>query len=147
MPKLAEFYEATKSTDDRFEIVAFHDGSVKSFAELDEKMAPIEKEYWKGKALPFPILLDATGSTIRRFGIKAFPTMLLLDPNGKLAARGNLAALKNGPRRQAERPGRDAELSPDDWTPAIVIPISCRSRARRRSCERTESRRTRSPET
>jgi hypothetical protein len=40
--------------------------------------------YWRGRDLPFPILLDATGQTLKDYGIRAFPTTLLIDPEGKL---------------------------------------------------------------
>ena len=50
----------------------------------------IEKR-WEGKTLPFPILLDATGKTVKAFGISAYPTNVLIDPEGrvvKAARRG-----------------------------------------------------------
>ena len=74
----------------RFEFIAFHDESVKSFAELDPKLTPLEAEHWKGRKLPFPILLDATGNTIRRYGVHAFPTQILVDPEGKLVGEVDL---------------------------------------------------------
>src|SRR5438105_2441369 len=40
--------------------------------------------YWNGKDLPFPILLDATGETIKTYEIRKFPTTILIDPEGKL---------------------------------------------------------------
>jgi hypothetical protein len=57
---------------------------VKGLAELDEKMEPLKEKYWKGRSLPFPILLDATGETLRAFGISAFPTNVLIDPEGRV---------------------------------------------------------------
>ena len=74
--------------------MAFHDATVKSLEELDEKLIDIKKKHWNGHDLPFPVLLDATKRTIRRWGIRAFPTMLLIDPQGRLAARGSLDLLK-----------------------------------------------------
>ena len=83
MPGLIDFYEQY-GDDERFEILAFHDGSVSDFAELDEKVASAKEKYWGGRDLPFPVLLDASGSTIKQFGIRAFPTMILVDPEGRL---------------------------------------------------------------
>jgi len=83
LPTLIDFYEEY-GDDDRFEILAFHDDSVKSLEELDEKLVKIKKKYWKGRDLPFPVLHDSTGETIGQFGIRAFPTMILVDPEGKL---------------------------------------------------------------
>ncbi|MBI2922502.1 MAG: redoxin domain-containing protein [Planctomycetes bacterium] len=84
-----EFYEDHADQRDRFEILAFHDASSKTFEELDEKLAPIEKMKWKGKKLPFPILLDASGDTLKEWGVRAFPTVLLIDPEGKLVKGGS----------------------------------------------------------
>lgn len=87
MPGLIDLYEAHKKDRDKFEIIAFHDGTVKDFAELDKKLTQVRKRYWGGRDLPFPILLDATGETIKTFDIRAFPTTLLIDPEGKLVGQ------------------------------------------------------------
>jgi hypothetical protein len=84
LPGLIDLYDAHTKDRDKFEILAFHDGTVKTFAELDEKIVPARKRYWGGRDLPFPILLDATGETIKTFDIHAFPTTILIDPEGKL---------------------------------------------------------------
>ena len=93
-----EFYEDHAADRDRFEILAFHDGRAKSFEELDEKMAPIEQVKWKGKKLPFPILLDASGDTVREWGVRSFPTLLLIDPEGKLVKGGTMEMLEKALR-------------------------------------------------
>lgn len=69
---------------DEFSIIAFHDATVKNFEELDEKLVDIREKYWGGRDLPFPILLDATGQTLRDYDIHSWPTLLLIDPDGKL---------------------------------------------------------------
>lgn len=84
MPGLIDLYEAHAKDRDRFVILAFHDGSVKNFEDLDKKLDSPRKKYWGGRDLPFPILLDATGQTIKDWGVRAFPTTLLIDPEGKL---------------------------------------------------------------
>jgi hypothetical protein len=81
---LIDFYEDHKADRDKFEILAFHDAQAKNFAELDKKLEPIIKNTWGGRPLPFPILLDSTGETVTKFGIHAFPTILLVDPEGRL---------------------------------------------------------------
>jgi hypothetical protein len=81
---LIDLYDAHAKDRDKFEILAFHDGTVKDFADLDKKMEAPRKRFWGGRDLPFPILLDATGETIKTFDIHAFPTALLIDPDGKL---------------------------------------------------------------
>jgi hypothetical protein len=81
---LIDLYEAHKKDRDKFEILAFHDGTAKDFAELDKNLEGPRKRYWGGRYLPFPILLDSTGQTIKDWGVHAFPTTLLIDPEGKL---------------------------------------------------------------
>ena len=83
-----EFYTTHEALRDRFEVLAFHDATAKNFAELDEKMKPLIEKRWQGKSLPFPILLDASGTTVKRFGIQAYPTTLLIDPEGRLVKGG-----------------------------------------------------------
>ena len=83
-----EFHASHASDRGRFEILAFHDASAKSFEDLDPKLADLKKEAWNGQDLPFPILLDATGKTVAEFGIRMFPTTLLVDPEGNLVKGG-----------------------------------------------------------
>jgi AhpC/TSA family len=101
-------YDAHRDHRDKFEIIAFHDGTVKDFAELDEKLKPVAKNTWRGRSLPFPILLDATGQTIKDYGVRAFPTTILIDPDGKLVGEAGEDALdaKLPPLPVAERVAR-----------------------------------------
>ena len=101
MPRLAEFYEKQKS--DRFEIPAFHDASVKDFAELDEHLADVKEKRWKGHDLPFPILLDASGATMKQYGIHAFPTTILIDPEGRLVGEGTESDLAKALEQEPAR--------------------------------------------
>ncbi len=56
------------------------------------KNAKTEKEIWKGP-LPFPVVIDKEGSTVRRYGVSVFPTALLIDPQGRLVRGGGLKML------------------------------------------------------
>ncbi|QDU42980.1 Thiol-disulfide oxidoreductase ResA [Symmachiella dynata] len=87
LPKLHKFYEAHQKQRDRFEIVSIcvdMEGKLKSMADFDLLMKPIVKAVWNGKALPFPVLLDNSYETMKRFGVEYFGTMLLIDPKGRL---------------------------------------------------------------
>ena len=86
---MIDFYEEHREHRRLFEVLAFHDASAKSFAELDPKLATFRANLWKGRDLPFPVLLDATGATIKAYGITAFPTTVLIDPQGKLVGEGD----------------------------------------------------------
>ena len=94
---LIDFYEDHAEHRDKFEILALHDGTVKDFAEMDVKTASTKKSLWKGRDLPFPILLDADnedrGATVKAYGIRSFPTTLLIDPDGKLVGEVSLEDL------------------------------------------------------
>jgi hypothetical protein len=79
-----DLYDAHRNHREQFEILAFHDATAKVFTELDEKLKPVIQNRWRGRQLPFPILLDATGQTIKDFGVRSFPTVILIDPEGKL---------------------------------------------------------------
>jgi hypothetical protein len=95
LPKLKAFYEANSHLRDKFEILALHESrSLKTFAELDPKVAKLEQETWRGK-LPFPVLIDAPGeSTTNRYGIQGYPTLILIDPEGRIVKGGSLEMLK-----------------------------------------------------
>ncbi len=98
-----EFYNEHPD-DDRFEIIAFHDASAKSFEELDEKCAAAKEKYWGGQDLPFPILLDSTGQTIKQYDISAFPTLILFDPEGRLVGQATLDTLKEALEGKVKAP-------------------------------------------
>jgi HEAT repeat protein len=90
-----KFYEEFEDRRDDFEILAFHDDKAQSFAQLDTALAPIRKQVWGGKELPFPILLDHTGTTLRELGIDSFPTTIVLDPEGKLVKQGGEGTVRH----------------------------------------------------
>ncbi len=87
-------YEDHVDDRNQFEVFAIHDKSVKSFDELDKKLSKIKEQYWQGKDLPFPVLLDATGETGKQYGICEYPTGLLIDPDGKLVGEATPADLE-----------------------------------------------------
>jgi hypothetical protein len=67
---------------------------VESLKELDARLASIKRRFWQGKELPFPILLDGANETKELFGIRGYPTHLLVDPEGKLVGRISIADFK-----------------------------------------------------
>ncbi len=111
-----KFYGEHAADRDKFEIIAFHDDTAKSIAEIDRKLKEkgIIETYWGGKNLPFPVLVDATRSTINGWGIRAFPTNVLIDPDGKLVKRGSLEMLKTklpAPPATSTAPATDGKAS------------------------------------
>ena len=81
---MIKYYNKHKS--ERFEFIAFHDARAKTLEQMDAELAKRKtaEQYWNGKSIPFPILLDATGATIKKFKVRAFPTHILIDPQGRL---------------------------------------------------------------
>jgi AhpC/TSA family len=86
LPALAALYEDHAEHRDRFEVIAIHDRTAASFAEIDRKLAleKIKERYWQGKDLPFPVLLDANGKTAQLYGAGDHPLGLLIAPDGKV---------------------------------------------------------------
>jgi hypothetical protein len=103
LPAAVEFNDEFRDHRDEFEIFAFHSPSAKTFEELDRKMASIVEKQWGGRALPFPILLDATGESLRRFSIKALGTHVLIDPDGKVVEGEGLKTLEERLRKSIAR--------------------------------------------
>src|SRR5262249_2999786 len=87
LPALMKLYQEHANKRDKFEILAFcidSDHDMKSLADLDRLLAPIEKHVWGGQKLPFPVLLDPTFTTSMRYGLWGYGQILLIDPNGNL---------------------------------------------------------------
>ncbi len=87
LPKLARFFEQNPQYRGRFEIVAVHENGVAgpiTVEELKGKLSGLEKNW--GKPLPFPVVLDRSGQTIKTWGISAYPTIAIIKPNGELMA-------------------------------------------------------------
>jgi RNA polymerase sigma factor (sigma-70 family) len=90
MPALTALHD--EFADRGVVVIAVHDKSVKSIAELDEKIASVRQRQWFGRDLPFLVALDDDGATTAAFGITTFPTSLLIDRDGNVTRQ-----LDNGP--------------------------------------------------
>ncbi len=96
LPKLKRFYTAHQGDRRVFEILAIHENGVAgtlSTDELRQKLDALAKDKWSGEVLPFPVLFDRTGEVIRSWGITAYPTVALLNPEGVLI-RGDVETLE-----------------------------------------------------
>ena len=56
---------------------------------FDALAAPLIKDFWAGKQLPFPVLVDGEGKTSSVYGIRSWPTVLLINPDGHLVKDGD----------------------------------------------------------
>jgi thiol-disulfide isomerase/thioredoxin len=85
IPRMMEIYDDHPEERDKYVVLTVHSSlGGKSFAEVDEKVAPIVQNIWGGRRLPFPILLDSDGKIQHTFGVSHWPTTILFDPDGKL---------------------------------------------------------------
>jgi thiol-disulfide isomerase/thioredoxin len=73
------------------EWMAIHTPNMKSFEDLDRGIASCVEKNWKNQEIPFTTALDAVdegseyaGLTSKRFGIAAWPTLVVIDPQGKV---------------------------------------------------------------
>jgi peroxiredoxin len=84
LTRLIDLCESRAKDRDKFEIVLFHDNTIKDFEQLDAKLKKSKEMFWQGRDLPFPVLLDSTGQTFKAFGIRGLSSSLLIDPQGKV---------------------------------------------------------------
>jgi hypothetical protein len=94
MPGLIKLYNDNPDKRDKFTILAFHEPGVKTFRDLDPHLERLKNTVWKGQSLPFPVLLDATGTTLKAYGINGFPTLVLIDPSGRIVRSNPEEVLK-----------------------------------------------------
>ena len=104
---------------DKWAVLAIHnpDQRAPTFEKLDailEERGTIKK--W-GRNLPFTIILDNSGQTVKTYGVQAYPTHVLIDPEGKVVKGGEReleAKLKE--MKEALTP-KDAENKPVEKDP------------------------------
>jgi thiol-disulfide isomerase/thioredoxin len=107
LPEAVALYDRYTDLRDRFEILAFHGPGANTLAELDPLLRSLVKNKWKGRDLPFPILMDATGATVRDWGVTVYPSTVLLDPEGRVVRGGSVKLL--GEKLEAERRQRKSD--------------------------------------
>ncbi len=101
MPELMTAHDKYK--DQGLVVIAVHDDSVESIAEMDQRLEKVRAEIWKGRDMPFLVALDgggetrvegrkgtARGATTAAYGINSFPTTVLIDREGNVVGRINV---------------------------------------------------------
>jgi predicted DsbA family dithiol-disulfide isomerase len=93
MPALIEFYEQNQDLKDSFEFISVHNKypGAKDFETLDKSKADrgIVEKRWNGKDMTWPLMIDGDGTTAREWGVFGYPTMAIVDPEGKLHSFGH----------------------------------------------------------
>lgn len=95
MPSLMKLYDEFHERG--VEVVAIHDDSVESVEALKPILEKLQSEHWKGRVLPFEVVLDGggetsipdseastRGGTTAQYGIRSFPTTILIDRKGNV---------------------------------------------------------------
>lgn len=103
LPRLAQFYEKHAADRDRFEILAIcatASGKDSTKEECEKRLTPIIENVWRGKPLPFPVLIDGGGKTLDAYSIGVVPTTILIDPDGKVVESGSEATLAEKLKRK-----------------------------------------------
>ena len=88
MPRLMELYDEFEPFGVVF--VAIHDTTIETAEVLTKKLTEISAASWQDKELPFPVALDAgakSGATHAAYGIRQWPTTLLIGRDGKLVGQ------------------------------------------------------------
>jgi thiol-disulfide isomerase/thioredoxin len=108
MPELMSIYDEFHGKG--LDVIAVHDNSVGSVAELEGKLAEIRRKEWNGRDLPFPVAIDggqrgepgsnSRGENVTAYGVTGFPTTFVIDRNGEIVESLNL-----------ENPGARAEVA------------------------------------
>ncbi|NUN47540.1 MAG: TlpA family protein disulfide reductase [Candidatus Brocadiae bacterium] len=88
VPRLNALVERWKGSEERFAILALHEPGAATLADLDKRLEKVKAGSWQGKDPAFPILLDDTGETWRAWGVEKTPTLVLVDPEGKVVKQG-----------------------------------------------------------
>jgi len=95
MPKLIDLHE--KYHDKGLVIIGIHNDVMNSVKDLEKEINKLSKERWEGRKIPFALALDGggkckiegtkltcEGTTTAVYGIQSWPTMVLIDKQGKV---------------------------------------------------------------
>jgi thiol-disulfide isomerase/thioredoxin len=95
LPGLIQLRKENPGLESKLVILAVHEnaGGHRTMDEIRKRLPSLESRFWGGK-LPFPILLEKENSLTKTFGIRAYPTAVLIDPEGKVVDRADAETLK-----------------------------------------------------
>jgi hypothetical protein len=116
MMKLWDEYAEVR---DKWAVLAIHNPHplAPTFEKLDailEERGTLKK--W-GRNLPFTIVIDNTGTTVKNYGVQAYPTHVLIDPEGKVVKGGERElAAKLKEMKEALKP-KEGETKPPENKP------------------------------
>jgi thiol-disulfide isomerase/thioredoxin len=100
IPKLIDLHE--KYHEKGLVIIGIHDDSKNTVEDLEKDIQRLSKEHWEGRKIPFAVALDgggrceiagtkltARGATTAAYGIQGWPTVVLINKQGKIVKEYN----------------------------------------------------------
>ncbi len=84
IPDLMRFADKYAAQKDQFVILTFHAPDVGNYEALEPHLKRLRESVWQGRGLPFPVLLDGTRRTVKAWKVRSYPTVFVIDPEGKL---------------------------------------------------------------
>ena len=88
LPAVMDLWDDHADSRDQFAVLTVHGQGADDLDDLDRQLAPLARDAWNGRALPFPILLDDGGQTCAEFEVESLPTTVVIRPDGKVAEEG-----------------------------------------------------------
>ena len=95
MPQLMDLHD--RYAKQGLVVVGVHADMIDSVEAMQAKLKPHQEQLWKGRAIPFPVVLDGGGqvpiqgsdrmgygATTAAYGVLNFPTTILIDKQGKV---------------------------------------------------------------
>jgi thiol-disulfide isomerase/thioredoxin len=65
-------------------VLGIHEIEAATVADVEAKLPEIERQNWGGRELPFGWVVDADRSIADTFGVRGYPTTILIDPEGRV---------------------------------------------------------------
>ncbi|MFO1095173.1 MAG: redoxin domain-containing protein [Planctomycetaceae bacterium] len=126
MPRLMDIADEFKDRPVKW--LAIHDPHALTREELDAKLAEIAKSVWQGRALTFPVMIDAatddddrTGVTGERYDVREWPTLIVIDRDGHVAGAVTHDRLREKIQSLLPEKRQGAKKGADNRTPAGAI--------------------------
>lgn len=95
LPSLIQFEKENPQLRSKLAILAIHENSRggRNLEAIKKHLPTFERDLWGGP-LPFPIIVEKAASLTKTYGIRAYPTAVLIDPEGKIVDRADVETLR-----------------------------------------------------
>lgn len=90
IPALVEFAREFSDCRDAYEVLLVHDATITDFQVLEAELNEVSTVAWGGELPSFSLLLDSEDVVLRGLGVKSLPSMIVVDPEGRVMPRAGL---------------------------------------------------------